>query len=79
MYVYESNISRFVEVYEQLFKTKQLGCRPQDYYVSICGLLIQLELYQPYTTDLTTQRRYREELVVAIFLGGLDTLISSQI
>ena len=45
MYGYESNVSQIVEVYEQLFKVKQLGCRLQDYYASIHGLLTQLELY----------------------------------
>ena len=53
MYGYESIISRIVEVYEQLFKVNQLGCCLQDYYAKICGLLTQLELYQPYMTDLT--------------------------
>ena len=79
MYGYESNISQIVEVYVQLFKTKQSRCRLQDYYANIHQLLTQLELYKPYTTDLTTQHRYREELVVVIFLGGLDTSVSSQI
>ena len=79
MYGCESNIYHTVEVYEQLFKAKQSGHRLQGYYANIHGLLTQLELYQPYTTGLTTQRRYREELVVDIFLPGLDTLISSLI
>ena len=51
----------------------------QGYYANIHGLLPQLKLYQSYMIDLTSQRHYREELVVAIFLGGLDTSISSQI
>ena len=65
MYGYESNV---VEVYEQLFKAKQSRRRLQDYYANISGLLTQLERYQSYTTDLTTQHCYREELIVIIFL-----------
>ena len=79
MYGYESNISRIIEVNEQLFKEKKLGRRLQDYYASIHGLLNQFEQYQPYAIGHTIQRFYREELVIFIFLGGLDTLISSQI
>ena len=51
----------------------------QDYYASIRGLLTQLELYQPYMTDLITQHHYGEELIVDISLSSLDTSISSQI
>ena len=58
MYDYESNISWIVEVYKQLFKSKQSGCHLEDYYVSIHGLLTQLELYKPYMIDLMTQHRY---------------------
>ena len=58
---------------------KQSGHHLQEYYVNTRGFQTQLELYQPYKIDLITQSRYQEELVVAIFLGGLDTLISSQI
>ena len=61
----------------KLFKAKLSRCRLQDYYVSIHGLLTQLELYQPYATNLMTQCRDREDLAVAIFLGGLNTSISS--
>ena len=79
IYRYESNISRIVEVYEQLFKVKQSRHRLQDNYANISGLLTQLKLYQPYTADLINQSCYQEELDFAIFLGGLDTSISSQI
>ena len=79
MYGYESNITRIIEVNEQFFKAKKLGRRLQDYYARIHGLLNQFEQYQPYTIGRTTQRCYWEELVIFIFLGGLDTLISSQI
>ena len=44
---------------------------------SIHGVLSQLELYQPYMTDLTTERHCLKDLVVVIFLSGLDTSISS--
>ena len=74
MYDYESNISWTIEVYEQLFKAKQLRNCVQDYYASIRGLLTQLELYQPFMIDLITQHGYREELIVDIFLSSLDTL-----
>ena len=74
MYVYKSNISWIIELYEQFFKEKKLGGHSQDYYASIRGLLTQLELYHLYTIDLTTQHHYREELVVVIFLAGLETL-----
>ena len=39
MYGYESNISWIVEVCEQLIKAKWSGCRLQNYYVNIHGLL----------------------------------------
>ena len=77
MYGYEFNISWIFEVYEKLFKVKHSGHCLQEYYAIIHGLLTQLKLYQLYTTDLTTQWSFQEDLIVAIFLIGLDTLISS--
>ena len=79
MYGYQSNIGRTVDIFEGLFKTKQAGRSLQDYYGSLRSLLTQLEVHQPYTTDIATQRRYREELAVALFLAGLDSPVSSQI
>ena len=77
MYGYESNISRIIEVYEQLLNAKQLGHHVLEYYANICGLLTQLELYQPDKNDLMTQRCCREDLTIAIFLVGLDNSTSS--
>ena len=79
MYGYQSNIGRTVDIFEGLFKTKQAGRSLQDYYGSLRSLLTQLEVHQPYTTDIATQRRYREELAVVLFLAGLDSPVSSQI
>ena len=79
MYGYQSNIGRTVDIFEGLFKTKQAGRSLQDYYGSLRSLLTQLEVHQPYTTDIATQRCYREELAVALFLAGLDSPVSSQI
>ena len=79
MYGYRSNISRTVDIFEGLFKTKQAGRSLQDFYGSLRALLNQLEIYQPFATDIATQRRYREELAVALFLAGLDSPLSSQI
>ena len=79
MYGYQSNIGRTVDIFEGLFKTKQAGRSLQDYYGSLRSLLTQLEVHQPYMTDIATQRRYREELAVALFLAGLDSPVSSQI
>jgi hypothetical protein len=79
MYGYRSNITRTVDIFEGLFTTKQAGRPLQEFYGSLRSLLNQLEVYQPYTTDIATQRRYREELAVALFLAGLDSPVSSQI
>ena len=79
MYGYKSNISRTVDVFENLFKSKQAGRALQEFYGQLRGLLNQLEIYQPYSADITTQRRYREELAVALFLAGLDSPLNSQI
>ena len=79
MYDYESNISWIMEVYEQLFKAKQSRHCLWNCYASIHGVLTQSELYQSYTIDLMTQCRYRDDLVVATFLTGLETSTSFQI
>ena len=79
MYGYRSNIGRTVEVVEGLFHARQ-GDRPlQEFYAELRSLLNQLEIYQPYTADLATQRRYREELAVGLFLLGVNPTLGSQI
>ena len=79
MYGYRSNIGRTVEVVEGLFHARQ-GDRPlQEFYAELRTLLNQLEIYQPYTADLATQRRYREELAVGLFLLGVNPTLGSQI
>ena len=75
---YEQNISRAFEVYEQIFTLKMGDSSIQQHFSSLRSLLEELDLYQP-LTDITTMRRYREELAVAAYLSGLALQLSSQV
>ena len=73
MYAHESNIYWIIEVYKQFFKGSNKSVAFNTIMLEFCELLTQLKIYQPYTIDRTTQRRYREEVFLVIFLKNLDT------
>ncbi|XP_078447656.1 uncharacterized protein LOC144716399 [Wolffia australiana] len=79
MYGYRSNIGRTVEIVEGMFRALQGTRTLQDFYATLRSLLNQHKIYQPYTADLTVQRRYREEIVVGLFLAGINPTLGSQI
>ncbi|XP_078439258.1 uncharacterized protein LOC144709554 [Wolffia australiana] len=79
MYGYHSNIGRTVEIVEGMFRARQGTRSLQEFYATLRSLLNQLEIYQPYTPDLTVQRRYREETAVGLFLAGIDPTLGAQI
>ena len=58
---------------------KQLRHHLQEFYASLYILQNQLEIHQPYTTDIGTLHHYGEELDVALFLADFDSFINSQI
>ncbi|XP_078436651.1 uncharacterized protein LOC144707428 [Wolffia australiana] len=79
MYGYRSNIGRTVEIVEGMFRARQGTRSLQEFYATLRSLLNQLEIYQPYTPDLTVQRRYHEETSVGLFLAGIDPTLNAQI
>ncbi|XP_078429368.1 uncharacterized protein LOC144701428 [Wolffia australiana] len=79
MYGYRSNIGRTVEIVEGMFRSRQGTRSLQEFYATLRSLLNQLEIYQPYTPDLTVQRCYREEIAVRLFLAGIDPTLGAQI
>ncbi|XP_078445756.1 uncharacterized protein LOC144714839 [Wolffia australiana] len=79
MYGYRSNIGRTVEIVEGMFRARQGTRSLQEFYATLRSLLNQLEIYQPYTPDLTVKRRYREETAVGLFLVGIDPTLGAQI
>ena len=73
MYSNEHNISRVVDLYEKSFSLRQDGYSLSDYYSELKGTLDELDFYQPHVLDLKVLHQYRDELVVANFISGLDT------
>ena len=72
-------IARICEIYEHLFTHRQGERSVQEFNGSLRTLLDELEIYQPFTVDISKMRQYKEELVVAIFLVGLTLALASQI
>ncbi|XP_078435034.1 uncharacterized protein LOC144706034 [Wolffia australiana] len=79
MYGYRSNIGRTVEIVEGMFRARRCTRSLQEFYATLRSLLNQLEIYQPYTPDLTVQSHYREETAVGLFLAGIDPTLGAQI
>ena len=78
-YGHEKNISRVFEVYEQLFTLRQDDRSVQEHFTLLRSLLNDLEIYQPWTAEITQMKQYREELAVAMYLFSLNPDLSSQI
>lgn len=58
----EGNIQRIYKLCEDVFLTK-IGTQPLDeHYSFVKAKWEELNLYQPYTGDLATQKKQREEL-----------------
>jgi hypothetical protein len=78
-YGHQNNISKVFQTYEELFKVKQGDHSCQEHYSYIQGLISELNLYQPPTTNLATVVRHREELVVSAYLASLDPGVAAQV
>ena len=79
MYANKTKITRTVEIFESVFTCTQGDHSLQDHFGRLQSLVQQLSLYQSPTTYLCTLERYREELIVGVYLNGLGPSIVSQI
>lgn len=69
-YVHEGNIQRIYELCEDIFLPKQ-GTKPlQEHYSSVKGKWEELNLYQPFPTDIVTWKKQNKELKVVSFLAS---------
>ena len=73
MYGYEKNISSVFEIYKQIFTLRMGDSSVQDHFATLQALLDKLDIYQPLTSDVTTMRRYREELAIATYFSSIDS------
>jgi hypothetical protein len=80
MYSSEENITRIHELYQDMFSLQQGDRSIEEYFSLLQGMWDELNVYQPLSTDLQKQQKYREEFRVAKFLSGLkpdlDPIIS---
>ncbi|XP_078447564.1 uncharacterized protein LOC144716315 [Wolffia australiana] len=61
-YANKSNVSKTVRLYEDLFSCKQGSRSLQAYYGAIEAIFMNVEVYQPSSTDHETLARYKDEL-----------------
>uniref|UniRef100_A0A2N9GH48 Integrase catalytic domain-containing protein n=1 Tax=Fagus sylvatica TaxID=28930 RepID=A0A2N9GH48_FAGSY len=71
MYSSEENITRIHELYQDMFSLQQGDRSVEEYFSLLQGMWDELNVYQPLSTDLQKQQKYREEFRVAKFLSGL--------
>jgi hypothetical protein len=71
MYSSEVNITRIHELYQDMFSLQQGDRSIEEYFSLLQGMWDELNVYQPLSTDLQKQQKYREEFRVAKFLSGL--------
>uniref|UniRef100_A0A2N9EMG3 Integrase catalytic domain-containing protein n=1 Tax=Fagus sylvatica TaxID=28930 RepID=A0A2N9EMG3_FAGSY len=71
MYSSEENITRIHELYQDMFSLQQGDRSIEEYFSLLQGMWDELNVYQPLSTDLQKQQKYREEFRVAKFLSGL--------
>jgi uncharacterized membrane protein YgcG len=71
MYSSEENITRIHELYQDMFSLQQDDRSIEEYFSLLQGMWDELNVYQPLSTDLQKQQKYREEFRVAKFLSGL--------
>jgi hypothetical protein len=67
MYSSEENITRI----QNMFSLQQGDRSIEEYFSLLQGMWDELNVYQPLSTDLQKQQKYREEFRVAKFLSGL--------
>ncbi|XP_043705457.1 uncharacterized protein LOC122655317 [Telopea speciosissima] len=67
----EKNISRTYELYENLFRFSQQDKSLNEYFSGYKGIIEELQVHQPLTTDLEQLKLQRAEFHVAKFLAGL--------
>ncbi|KAF6167458.1 hypothetical protein GIB67_031659 [Kingdonia uniflora] len=66
-------MSRVFELYAAMFNRKQEEDSINAHYSVLKGYWEELLQYHPNTTDLTKQKRYREEFQVALLLSSLNS------
>uniref|UniRef100_A0A2N9FCY0 Uncharacterized protein n=1 Tax=Fagus sylvatica TaxID=28930 RepID=A0A2N9FCY0_FAGSY len=71
MYSSEENITRIHKLYQDMFSLQQGDRSIEEYFSLLQGMWDELNVYQPLSTDLQKQQKYREEFRVAKFLSGL--------
>ncbi|XP_043687731.1 uncharacterized protein LOC122638944 [Telopea speciosissima] len=67
----ERNISRMYDLYEKLFNFQQGDETLNEYCASYKGMVEELQIHQPLTTNLDQLKQQRAEFHVAKFLFGL--------
>lgn len=72
-YGLDGNIQRIYELCEDIFLSKQGSKTLPELYSFVRSRWEELNLYQPYPTDLATWKRQREDLQVVSFLAALDS------
>lgn len=55
-YRHKKNISRVFEVYDQIFSLRQDDRSVQKHFTTLHGLLNEIHIYQPLTTDIMKMR-----------------------
>jgi hypothetical protein len=75
----EHNIGRVCDLWEQLFRAEQGEDSPHAFFNRLKSLGDELEVLRPPTTDIASQVKYREEILVARFLAGLHPELANQI
>jgi len=62
IYDNEKNSSRVFEIYERLFELKQGDRSVPEFYGELKSLIDELEMHQPFVTDVVILRGYRQDL-----------------
>ncbi|XP_043700429.1 uncharacterized protein LOC122651179 [Telopea speciosissima] len=66
-----NSITRIYELYEKLFQFQQYDKSLQEYYSAFKGIVEELNVFQPLTTDIEKLKAQRDEFFVSKFLAGL--------
>ena len=70
--------SRVFEIYERMFKLKQVDRFVPEFYRKLKGLIDEVEMHHPVVTDVVTLRGYRQDFTVSMFLSGFSPTLRSQ-
>ena len=77
MYGHEKSISRVFEIYEKFFSIQQGDHSVQEFYMSLCSLLDELDIHQSIVPNPKILKEYRDGLVVVKFRSGLRSDVAS--